>query len=171
MKRYGFVYNIMLGADNSQDIQKQSYIKKGLGGVSLRTIEIHLAKRMKNYFRPQNWLVLFLMMGWTGLGFAQQPANNWIERMQDPNEDFKTLQEDFNRYWEGRTDQKGNGYKVFRRWEYIHQTLVQPDGRLQQPEHVWREYNRYMRAWEAQSATARSAGGTWTSTGASFRCS
>ncbi|MFN8395080.1 MAG: hypothetical protein U0176_10565 [Bacteroidia bacterium] len=86
--------------------------------------------------------------------------------MQDPNEDFKSLQEDFNRYWEGRTDRKGNGYKVFRRWEYINQTLVQPDGKLQRPEHVWQEYNRYMRDWSAQSATLRSAGGNWTYVGA-----
>jgi hypothetical protein len=121
---------------------------------------------MKTAVRSKIWVAFAFVMGWASFGWAQQPEKNWLERMQNPDEDFKTLQEDFYRYWQGRTDRKGNGYKVFKRWEYIHQTLVQPDGKLQRPEHVWQEYNRYMRAYETQSASARSAGGTWTSMGA-----
>jgi hypothetical protein len=123
---------------------------------------------MKTYVppRPQKWFAFIFAMGFAILGYAQQPQQDWIERMQNPEEDFKALQQDFNQYWQGRSDYKGNGYKVFKRWEYIHRTLVQADGKLQRPEQVWKEYNRYMRAWEAQSATQRSAGGTWTSVGA-----
>jgi Secretion system C-terminal sorting domain len=120
---------------------------------------------MKMSKGSKNWLLLFIALGWAVMGLAQQPQKNWLERMQNPDEDFKALQADFYRYWEGRTDYKGNGYKVFKRWEYLQQTLVQPNGKLQRPEHVWQEYNRYMRAWEAQSATMRSAGGNWTSVG------
>ena len=120
---------------------------------------------MFDFLRPNRLLLATLLVGSFLIGFAQQPPKDWIDRMQDPDVNFRALQQDFYRYWEGRTDRKSNGYKVFKRWEYIHQNLVQPDGKLQRPEHIWQEYSRYMRAWDAQSATMRSAGGTWTSIG------
>ena len=117
---------------------------------------------MFNTLRPNKYLLAVLVAGFCLIGLAQQPQKDWIDRMQDPDVNFKSLQEDFYRYWEGRTDRKSNGYKVFKRWEYMHENLVQPDGKLQRPEQVWQEYSRYMRTWDAQSATLRSAGGSWT---------
>lgn len=120
---------------------------------------------MHRIVRVSRLLLGFLLVGMASGAFSQAPEKNWIDRMQDPDVDFRALQQDFYRYWEGRTDYKSNGYKVFKRWEYIHENLVQPDGKLQRPEMVWQEYSRYMRAWEAKSATMRSPGGTWTSIG------
>lgn len=68
----------------------------------------------------------------------------WINMMQDPNANFYATQRAFEHYWEGRSDYKGNGWKVFKRWEYIHQDLVQPDGKLPAPGYFLEEYQKYM---------------------------
>ncbi|MBL7796213.1 MAG: hypothetical protein JNJ90_06900, partial [Saprospiraceae bacterium] len=90
----------------------------------------------------------------TGL-FAQK--KDWLLKMQDPNVNFWEVQNEFNEYWKNRTDYKGNGYKVFKRWEYINEMRVAPDGKLQAPAEVMLEYERYM----AEAPQNKSASGTW----------
>ncbi|MBK6347959.1 MAG: hypothetical protein IPF68_18865 [Bacteroidales bacterium] len=102
-------------------------------------------------------------------GFAQESAPEsvqqghgfWLERMQEPDVNFYDLQSSFYRYWSGRSDFKGNGYKVFKRWEYINESRVLPDGRLQSPDFVLKEYNRYMSA----NDVVKSAAGNWSVSG------
>ncbi|MBK8195601.1 MAG: hypothetical protein IPK76_21225 [Lewinellaceae bacterium] len=81
--------------------------------------------------------------------------------MQDPDVNFWELQKEFNDYWKDRTDYKGNGYKVFKRWEYINETRVLPDGKLLPADHVLKEYEKYM----AEAAQLKSASGAWTIVG------
>ncbi len=85
----------------------------------------------------------------------------WLESMQDPNVNFYELQDAFNKFWENRTDYKGNGYKVFRRWEYINESRVLPDGRLQAADYVMNEYKRYMN----DVSMTKSASGNWSIVG------
>ncbi len=87
--------------------------------------------------------------------FAQ--GKSWLLKMQDPDVNFWELQKEFNEYWKNRTDYKANGYKVFKRWEYINQLRAAPDGRLQAPDEVIQEYERYM----ANTPQSKSASGTW----------
>ena len=89
---------------------------------------------------------------------GEEPLNHgfWLERMQDTNVDFYQLQRSFNQYWANRSDHKGNGYKIFRRWEYINESRVEASGRLQSPGFVLKEYLKYM-----QLAASRSAAGNW----------
>lgn len=89
---------------------------------------------------------------------GEEPLNHgfWLERMQDTNVDFYQLQRSFNQYWANRSDHKGNGYKIFRRWEYINESRVKDNGRLQSPAYVLNEYRKYM-----QLAASRSAAGNW----------
>lgn len=54
----------------------------------------------------------------------------WINMMQDPAQNFYQTQRAFNLYWENRTPQKGDGYKVFKRWEFGISPMVQPDGSI-----------------------------------------
>ena len=85
--------------------------------------------------------------------FAQN--KDWLVKMQDPNVNFWELQKEFNEYWKDRTDYKGNGYKVFKRWEYINEKRVSADGKLPAPTHVMKEYKRYMAdAPESERAAA-----------------
>lgn len=63
---------------------------------------------------------------------ALLPAQSWIEGMQEPERNFFDVQADFNAYWEGRAVERGKGYRVFKRWEWLmeprtHPTGVRPD--------------------------------------------
>jgi len=88
----------------------------------------------------------------SNLGFDK----SWLEMIQDPDVNFYEVQNAFNLYWENRDDYKGNGWKVFKRWEYINQFRVLPDGKLQAPGYVFGEYNKYMKD------AGKSASGNWT---------
>jgi photosystem II stability/assembly factor-like uncharacterized protein len=89
--------------------------------------------------------------------------SDWISLMQDENARFQDVCDVFYKYWEGRTDYKGNGWKVFKRWEYINESRVLPDGKLQTPGYVLNEYTRYMKNYDP----GRSASGNWTLVGPS----
>ena len=97
-------------------------------------------------------LILTLL---SSAAFAQN--KDWLLKMQDPDVNFWELQKEFNDYWKDRTDYKGNGYKVFKRWEYINELRVSSDGKLPEPYHVMNEYEKYM----ADAPELKSASGTW----------
>jgi len=61
------------------------------------------------------------------IGFGQ----DWVDMMQDPNTNFYQTQSSFNDFWEGRTIEKGKGWKQFKRWENFIEQRVYPDGNLQ----------------------------------------
>ena len=88
---------------------------------------------------------------------AKTKKKDWIERMQDPDVDFKQLQKDFNEYWKDRTDYKGNGYKIFKRWEYINEFRILPDGKKQKPDYVFKTYEKYKKS----HPNLKSASGAW----------
>ena len=67
-------------------------------------------------------------------------GQDWIDKMQDPNQNFYDVQRDFNDYWENKTIEKGKGWKQFKRWENFIEPRVFPDG-IQYPELLFEEYN------------------------------
>lgn len=128
---------------------------------------------MKNKFYSLSFL--FLMLFFFGIGNAQSqnkvktttkkaPDKSWLEMIQDPNVNFYAVQNAFNSYWQGRTDYKGNGYKVFKRWEYINESRVLPNGKLQSSDYVKKEFDKYM---SKQAGVNKSANGTWSIVGPS----
>ncbi len=88
-------------------------------------------------------------------------SKSWLEMIQDPDVDFTAAQSAFNTYWKNKSNYKGNGYKVFKRWEYINESRVLPNGKLQAPGYVSNEYNKYMQT----QLPNKSATGTWTLVG------
>jgi PKD repeat protein/photosystem II stability/assembly factor-like uncharacterized protein len=93
------------------------------------------------------------------------PASNdtaiypyWIEMMQDPNANFYQTQRAFNIYWNDRKVTRSSGWKVFKRWEYMMQSRVNPDGSQPAPDATFNAYVQYQ-------TKNRSASGTWTSMG------
>ncbi len=52
----------------------------------------------------------------------------WIDMMQDPNANFFETRKAFYEYWDGKEITKGNGYKIFKRWEYWMEKQVSPEG-------------------------------------------
>ncbi|MEI7662207.1 MAG: BACON domain-containing carbohydrate-binding protein [Bacteroidota bacterium] len=85
----------------------------------------------------------------------------WVQMMQDPTARFRDTQHAFEKYWEGRGNYRHNGWKVFKRWEYINQDCVQPDGKLPAPGQVMDEYTRYFISHDA----VMSANGNWSLVG------
>jgi hypothetical protein len=53
----------------------------------------------------------------------------WVKLMADPNVNFYEVQKSFNTYFETHDkDEKSNGYKAFKRWEYFMEKRVYPTG-------------------------------------------
>lgn len=76
--------------------------------------------------------------------FSQSTADTaatpyWIDMMQNPAQNFFQTQRAFQLYWENRTPQKGDGFKVFKRWEFGINPLVQPDGSIQDAGALFKE--------------------------------
>ena len=125
-------------------------------------------------------LLNFSVAAQTGRQREKQPDRSWFDLMQDPGAKFKEVQEAFYRWWDvksvkleeereksgGPNDEEeveGVGYQLFKRWEYINEFRVLPDGKLQQPGYVQEQYRKYM----ADQDATNSAAGTWSLSGPS----
>ena len=82
----------------------------------------------------------------------------WIEMMQDQSVNFFAVQRAFYTYWKDRPITKGCGYKPFKRWEYMMQSRVRPDGTRVPEDQVYNAYEKYI-------SRQKSVGGNWVSLG------
>ncbi len=112
--------------------------------------------------------LIFFLFGVVQAQFLPDPAAGdtanfpyWVQMMQDPNAKFEDTRRAFDKYWEGRDNIRHNGWKVFKRWEYINHDLVQPDGKLPAPDMVINEYNSYFNSQDAKL----SSNGNWSQVG------
>ncbi len=87
---------------------------------------------------------------------AQYPY--WVQMMQDPTVNFFKVQRAFNIYWQNRKITKGCGWKVFKRWEYMMQSRVLPNGDRPAPELAEHAYEQFLRGTTSQN-------GNWISLG------
>jgi len=87
---------------------------------------------------------------------AQYPY--WVQMMQDQTVNFFKVQRAFNIYWQNRKITKGCGWKVFKRWEYMMQSRVLPNGDRPAPELAEHAYEQFLR-------TSTSSNGNWVSLG------
>ncbi|MDD2527652.1 MAG: T9SS type A sorting domain-containing protein [Lentimicrobiaceae bacterium] len=105
---------------------------------------------MKLHFRHGFILaIIFCGFFWNGITLAQPSKADtaafpyWIEMMKDPSANFYETQRAFNVYWEGREVTKGSGYKPFKRWEYMMQQRVSPEGIRPLAERNIRAFSEY----------------------------
>jgi PKD repeat protein len=82
----------------------------------------------------------------------------WVQMMQDPSVNFFKVQRAFNLYWQNRPITKGCGWKVFKRWEYMMQSRVLPNGDRPAPELAVQAYEQFLRG-------TTSSNGNWNSLG------
>ncbi|MCX6248951.1 MAG: PKD domain-containing protein [Bacteroidetes bacterium] len=82
----------------------------------------------------------------------------WVQMMQDPNVNFFKVQRAFNIYWQNRPITKGCGWKVFKRWEYMMQSRVLPNGDRPAPELAEKSYEDFLKSYT-------STNGNWISLG------
>ncbi|MEI7980986.1 MAG: hypothetical protein WCI71_05000, partial [Bacteroidota bacterium] len=107
------------------------------------------------------WGVLFLTPA--AAQFYPAAASNdtanypyWYRMMQDPDISFYATQSAFYKYWAGRSNYRHNGWKVFKRWEYLQQNRLGTNGKPLKTQEMLDEYNRYMK-----SDRPFSPGGNW----------
>jgi len=83
-------------------------------------------------------LVIFTMMISHSIN-----AQEWITSIKSDNPTFFEIQEAFNNYWEGKTPEKGSGYKQFRRWEWFWQQRVGTSGTFPPSDILMTEWKKY----------------------------
>ncbi|MFM7154265.1 MAG: WD40/YVTN/BNR-like repeat-containing protein, partial [Bacteroidota bacterium] len=97
-------------------------------------------------------------------------AQPWLAPTED-GANFFDIQRSFNQYWEGKTPERGKGFKVFKRWEHYWEYRVNPDGSFPSPETLLaglEDYNQLlntssnkgnsMAAWTAMGPTTTGGG-------------
>ncbi|MFC2119039.1 hypothetical protein ACFLSY_10390, partial [Bacteroidota bacterium] len=68
----------------------------------------------------------------------------WWDMMQDPSINFYETQKAFNKYFENRDITKGNGFKIFKRWEYRMERRILPDGTIPPVDQTWNNFQDYL---------------------------
>ncbi len=102
--------------------------------------------------------VIFLLFSFTSI------SQQWVEMMRNPAVNFYETQAAFETYWEGKTLEKGKGFKQFKRWENYMKPRVYPSGDVTLPSKTVSNYKQ----WEADLAAAgipKSTTGNWTFVG------
>lgn len=93
--------------------------------------------------------------------------------MQSPNANFYDIQRTFNEYWKTHDqNEKGKGFKAFKRWEHFVEPRVYPSGNMSQLLLSSENYEKWYADYRATQATAKGLGGaaqlassTWTAMG------
>ncbi|MBX2889286.1 MAG: fibronectin type III domain-containing protein [Saprospiraceae bacterium] len=113
---------------------------------------------MKNRFA-------FVFLMWV----AVQPlfAQNWTSA-ENPAADYPTLRQAFYDFWEGKTPGKGQGYNVFKRWEWFWQSRVLPDGSFPPANIKEIEWGNYLAARPGKGGISAA---NWTSMGPNYSAS
>jgi hypothetical protein len=96
-------------------------------------------------------------------------AQNFVELMSKPDANLYEIQDAFNTYFQDKDiNEKGNGYKPFKRWEYFVSPRVYPSGNLallKQSALNFEEYLRSNSASKFNSSNSVMASSTWSLVG------
>ncbi len=68
-------------------------------------------------------IALSILLAGTSV-FAQEKEQDWQELMINRSASMQEIQKAFNKAWEGKSYEKGKGYKQFKRWEHFNQSRL-----------------------------------------------
>ncbi len=120
-------------------------------------------------FHIMRKFILFAFVMLSFVSFSQE----WTELMQSPTANFYDIQRSFNDYWKTHDqNEKGKGFKAFKRWEHFVEPRVYPSGNMSQLVLSSENYEKWFSDYQATKATAKGLGGsaqlassTWTALG------
>ncbi|MCB0402855.1 MAG: T9SS type A sorting domain-containing protein [Flavobacteriales bacterium] len=92
-------------------------------------------------------------------------AQEYVRLMEEHDANFYDIQQAFNQYWDGKTQERGKGWKQFKRWEYFMEPRVYPSGKLPNPAIVFDEYNLFKSRYENQKSKQNHKSANWTPLG------
>jgi len=93
---------------------------------------------------------------------------DWRELMQDPNANFYDVQKAANAYWETHDkEEKGNGYKPYKRWEAFMEPRVYPSGNMYLASTTWQNFDEFTKQNQSSNKAGPNmiASTTWTAMG------
>jgi len=106
------------------------------------------------------------------LSFFNVRAQTWVEKLHDTTQNFYSIQQEFNTYWQNKPYERGKGYKAFRRWEWFTEPRVYPSGdmKLGSRAKAMEEFQNYLiqnpiAAQKINARIASSTSGNWTALG------
>ncbi len=112
----------------------------------------------------KNLLVFsILLFSFNVLSAQQLPleTSNDIAKRNNNDLTFKQTSENYKRYFSDKDiDEKGSGYKPFKRWEYHWSQYLQEDGTIAPAEHLWKAWQQ-----KQQMAKTTNAVSNWTTKG------
>lgn len=88
-------------------------------------------------------------------------AQQWVEQLNDPNANFYDIQTSFYEEWDGKTYERGKGWKQFKRWEWYMEPRVYPTGNRINTQMAYEERMTF----EAQYGVPTTKSTGWTSLG------
>lgn len=104
---------------------------------------------------------MIMALGQAVSGQAPQKVD-WRLKGKAPNATFYEVEQSFQDYWAGRTSsKKGQGYKVFKRWENYMKPRVYPSGNMALTSMT---YTNFM-DWSSQQGSSKTTAGNWTEMG------
>ncbi|MBA2612930.1 MAG: T9SS type A sorting domain-containing protein [Bacteroidetes bacterium] len=99
-------------------------------------------------------------------------SQEWAQKAQDQNVNFYQIQEDFYSYWSTHDiNEKGKGYKAFKRWENFVERRVYPSGNLSLLSLTAKNYQEFLSNYQASNSASKLtstnmiASTTWTAIG------
>ena len=85
------------------------------------------------------FLIFFILSSFVK---AQSPKErNWVDLMNDPKENFYDVVDAFEQYWNGKSIEKGRGWKQFKRWEAFMEPRVFPSGERNTSNYLFNAFN------------------------------
>ncbi|HAS44124.1 MAG TPA: hypothetical protein DCS93_26840 [Microscillaceae bacterium] len=78
------------------------------------------------------------------MGICELQAQEWTQKMQQPNVKLQDVKKSFDTYWKNRPYEKGKGYKPYKRWEYFWSQRLMPDGSIPPAGMRRIEWNKYL---------------------------
>ena len=113
-------------------------------------------------------IVLILIFS-SVFAFGQNSESNSVTKRNTPVENSKAnfyeVQKDFNKQWQDKTPMKGEGYKVFKRWENYMTPRVYPSGDISLPSTTYTNYMEWMRQNNTSKSASATSSANWTSLG------
>jgi hypothetical protein len=66
----------------------------------------------------KSFILMFFVFAFSAKGQISK-EDNWLDLMNDPEVNFYDVVDAFETEWDGKTIQKGRGWKQFKRWEAL----------------------------------------------------
>ena len=93
-------------------------------------------------------------------------SQSWVDKFKNSNENFYSIQNEFNTYWQTHSYERGKGYNQFKRWEWMAAPRVYPSGDLKLASHskAFEEFQSFLLenpTTAAKISSPSSTSGNW----------